>query len=186
MKLYYTVSSGYLQPQANFINSLGGYPSSTPVPNDVFGNLFDEISISEIREAKTQYRAVILHNDSKEIASKVELWFEALSEDIVSEFQIGATMLTVDGETQYMESVDSSYSKPFYTQLYSATIDNKVSVGDMAPDQMIGIWISRKINKEKAVEDYNNVAERDLSTQSRYKPIEKIKEEGVNLQISWQ
>ena len=185
MKLYYTVSSGYLQPQPNFINSLGGYPSSTLVPNDTFGNLFDELSLAEVKNARTQYRAIIIQNDSESIASNVELWFEQ-EETNVCTFQIGATILTERGDAQYMESIDNSYAKPFMTQLYPATEDAKVTVGDMQPGQMIGLWISRSIDKQKAVEEYNNVAERDLTTQSRYKPIEKIQDEAVNLKINWE
>lgn len=184
MKLYYTVSSGYLQPQTNYINSLGGFPSSTPVPNDIDGNLFDELSLSEIKDAKTQYRAIILQNNSDKIAENVELWFESPDTNVCI-FMIGATLLTQSGDEQYMESVDDSYSKPFETELYEATIDQKVTIGNMDPNQMIGLWISRSVDKEKAFLEYNNVAERDFSTQSRYKPVVHDQEEKLNFKISW-
>lgn len=35
LRFYYTVSSGYNSPQTKVSDSLGGYKSSTPVPNDV-------------------------------------------------------------------------------------------------------------------------------------------------------
>lgn len=93
LKLYYTVSSGYLDIQGNYINSLGGFPSSTEVPNDVFDNLFDEISLSEIKDVKTQYRAIIIKNESEEIIENIELWFEKKDSNICS-YQIGATLLS--------------------------------------------------------------------------------------------
>lgn len=183
LKLYYTVSSGYLDIQGNYINSLGGFPSSTEVPNDVFDNLFDEISLSEIKDVKTQYRAIIIKNESEEIIENIELWFEKKDSNICS-YQIGATLLSND-EQPFMEHIPSVYSKPLYTQLYDATVDSKVSIGNLNPGQMIGLWLSRTVDKEKALEEYNNVAEEDPLHRSRYKPIEKEKQETVGLKITW-
>lgn len=185
MQLFYTVSSGYLATQVKSINSLGGFVSSTKVPNDVFSNLFDELSLRTIKDAQTEYRAIILKNESDDIVQNVQLWF-TIPEDAYCSCQIGATLLnqSEDG-SQYMESIPSMYSAPFNTQLYDATEENKVTIGNMEPGQMIGLWISRSINKEKAVEDYNNVAERDLTTESRYKPVTHSKEETLSLEISW-
>lgn len=183
LKLYYTVSSGYLDIQGNYINSLGGFPSSTEVPNDVFDNLFDEISLSEIKDVKTQYRAIIIKNESEEVIENIELWFEKKDSNICS-YQIGATLLSND-EQPFMEHIPSVYSKPLYTQLYDATVDSKVSIGNLNPGQMIGLWLSRTVDKEKALEEYNNVAEEDPLHRSRYKPIEKEKQETVDLKIMW-
>lgn len=183
LKLYYTVSSGYLDIQGNYINSLGGFPSSTEVPNDVFDNLFDEISLSEIKDVKTQYRAIIIKNESEEIIENIELWFEKKDSNICS-YQIGATLLSND-EQPFMEHIPSVYSKPLYTQLYDATVDSKVSIGNLNPGQMIGLWLLRTVDKEKALEEYNNVAEEDPLHRSRYKPIEKEKQETVDLKITW-
>lgn len=183
LKLYYTVSSGYLDIQGNYINSLGGFPSSTEVPNDVFDNLFDEISLSEIKDVKTQYRAIIVKNESEEVIENIELWFEKKDSNICS-YQIGATLLSND-EQPFMEHIPSVYSKPLYTQLYDAIVDSKVSIGNLNPGQMIGLWLSRTVDKEKALEEYNNVAEPDPFHRSRYKPIEKEKQETVDLKITW-
>lgn len=183
LKLYYTVSSGYLDIQGNYTNSLGGFPSSTEVPNDVFDNLFDEISLSEIKDAKTQYKAIVIKNEGEEVIENVELWFEKKDSNVCS-YQIGATLLSND-EQPFMEQIPSVYSKPLYTQLYDATVDSKVSIGNLNPGQMIGLWLSRTVDKEKALEEYNNVAEEDPLHRSRYKPIEKEKQETVDLKITW-
>ena len=61
-----------------------------------------------------------------------------------------------------------------------------MSIGDMQPDQMIGIWVERSIDKEKALEEYNNVAERDLTTETRYSPIQKETQEMLNMQFYWE
>ena len=38
----------------------------------------------------------------------------------------------------------------------------------------------------KALEEYNNVAERDLTTETRYKPIQKETQEMLNMQFYWE
>lgn len=189
MKLLYTVSSAYMAAQTKSIYSIGGFPSSTQVPNDVFSNLFDELSLLTIKNAKTEYRAIVLQNDSDKVTSNVQMWFE-VPEDAYCNFQIGATVLTQStNDEQYMELIPSIYSKPFNTQLYDATEDSRVTIGDIEPGQMIGLWISRSINKERAMIDYNKVAEIDpLATfsGSRYKPIVHNQEETLKLQIIWE
>lgn len=186
MRLLYTVSSGYMAEQQNVSYSLGGFASSTTIPNDMFGNLFDELSVNTIRNARNEYRAIVLHNnDSQETAKDVKIWFENPETNVCS-FKVGAVgmMEGADG-SRYMGSAPNIYSRP-YVQFYEATEENPVSIGDIQPDQMIGIWVERSIDKEKALEEYNKVAERDLATETRYKPIQKETQEMLNMQFYWE
>mgnify|MGYP000611111458 CR=1 FL=1 len=89
MKLLYTVSSGYMAEQQNVSYSIGGFASSTTIPNDMFGNLFDELSVNTIRNARNEYRAIVLHNDSQEVAKGVKIWFENPETNVCS-FKVGA------------------------------------------------------------------------------------------------
>lgn len=185
MKLYFTVSSGNENSQNKTSSSLGGFKSSTVVQNDVDGNVFDEISLSQMSKQKTEYIALVLKNQLGVEAKNVQFWFET-PENSYCSYQIGATtMLLTEEGFPYMERVETIYSRPFQTTLYSATVIDKVSIGDMAIDQTIGLWISRSYLKDVIEQDYNDVAERDLETLSRYKRIEKEIEESIGLQISW-
>lgn len=186
LRIYYTTSSGYNTEQNKVNNSLGGYKSSTPVPNDVFSNLFDEISLKTMSDPKSEYIGLILKNEGTEVLQNIEMWFE-ISENSYCDFLIGATKLISDEEGYgLMESIETIYSKPFYTELHSATVDNKVSIGDIQPNEEIGLWICRTFNKKNIQQDYDNVAEKDITTENRYKVVEKQKEESINFNISWQ
>lgn len=186
MRLLYTVSSAYMAIQKNTVYSTGGFVSSTVIPNDTFGNLFDELSINTLKNARNEYRAIVLHNDGAEVATNVKIWFENPEENICA-YKIGAVGLTeTENGERYMESIPNIYSRPFIIQLYDATPEAPVSVGDVQPGQMIGLWIERSIDKEKAIEEYNNVAERDLTTETRYKPVEKQTQETLNIQFYWE
>ena len=118
MRLLYTVSSGYMAEQQNVSYSIGGFASSTTIPNDMFGNLFDELSVNTIRNARNEYRAIVLHNDSQEVAKGVKIWFDNPEMNVCS-FKVGAVGMT-EGEdgSRYMGSAPNIYSRPYTVQFY--------------------------------------------------------------------
>lgn len=186
IRLYYTVRSGYNASQMKISNSLGGYKSSTPVPNDVFNNIFDELSLNTIANNKSQYIALVLKNEGEEIVSNVNVWFTPKGENVYCDYTIGATKMLTDNEgNPIMESVETIYSKPFQIQLYPATEENKATIGDIQPNEEIGLWICRTVDSDVVLKDYDNVAERDFNTENRYKPVIKDKEESIDFNIVW-
>lgn len=185
LSLYYTVSSAYNAAQTKSVNSLGRYKSSTVVPNDTFDNVFGELSLSTLARAKNEYIALVLKNEGETPIQNVEMWFTTGLKPYCN-FLIGATAMSRDEEGNFiMESTPNIYSKPFQTQVYPATEEEKAAIGTMEPGQEIGLWICRQINSEIVEADYNCVAERDIKTENRYKRVEKEKEESVELNISW-
>jgi hypothetical protein len=190
MKLYYTTTAGYDAAQLIPTNSLGGYKSSTPIPNDSFGNLFDDLSLYGMKQAKTQYRALVLVNELPETANDVEFWFDSSrTKTLYCDFLIGAVIMNTDADgNPIMENIPTIYSKPFYTQLYPANVESKVSIGSLEPGKSIGLWFARILDSEVIKADYNDVAEKIPNAvyfSSRYKPKEKETEELIDLQISW-
>lgn len=188
LKLYYTTTTGYNNPQDKIVNSIGGYKSATAIPNDVMENLFDGISLQMMAQPKPQYVAIVLVNEGTEVASNVEMWFDPDPNTVnYCTFQIGAVVMVPNtaGEMM-MEQVDNTYCRPFQTELHDATVEDKVSIGDMQPGDMIGLWLSRIPQKTVMWEDYNNVAEKDDTTVNRYKSIVKDTEETISFQITWE
>lgn len=186
MRLYYTVSSGYNDPQSKLVNSLGGFKSSTPVPNDQDNNVFDELSLLSLVKGKTQYIGLILKNELGVEVKNVQLWFET-PEGSYGSFQLAAVQTDKNNEGQpFFETIPDIFSKPFYAEFHQATELDKATIGDMEIDQEIGLWLCRSIDKKTVIEDYNNVAEKDTATENRYKPIEKATEESIAFQISWE
>lgn len=102
-------------------------------------------------------------------------------------FQLAAVQTDKNNEEQpFFEMIPDIFSKPFYVEFHQATELDKATIGDMEIDQEIGLWLCRSIDKEIVKEDYNNVAEKDTTTENRYKPIEKATEESIAFQISWE
>lgn len=187
INLYYTTTVGPNVEQQNPINSIGGYKSTTKVQNDTFDALFDEMSLLGMKNVVSKYKAIILVNEGTEVLKNVEFWFETISEEpTYCNFTIAFVSLSPDVEGALrMETTANSSTKPYYAEFHKATVEEKISIGDIEPNTQIGIWICRTPNKNVILEDYNNVSERDLETLSRYKRIEKKTEESIGLQISW-
>lgn len=190
LKLYYTVASAYNAPQDNSVNSIGGYKSSTPISNNLLDSLFDELSVKSMADAQSQYKAIVLANEGDVTVTNLLLWFSTPTDQVTyCSFTVGATKMSQDAEgNPIMERIQNMYAKPFYAELYPATEEDKVNLGDLAPGETIGIWLCRTPNKEVIQKDYDNVAEVDPNPYSRavrYRPVKKEKEEIVDMNISW-
>lgn len=188
LKLYYTTVTEYNQSQPSIYKSLGGYKSSSMVKNDSYSNLFDELSLmSSSSMGKDQYIGLVLKNEGNEIASGIQLWFEPINEDMLyCKFELAAEQMSLDKDgNPQMETIETIYNKPFYAQFYSATMEDKVTIGDLNPNEEVGIWIKRIVLKDRVKEDYNDLYEKDPSSENRYCKKVKKQEESMNLQIEW-
>lgn len=185
LKIYYTTITEYNQAQRSIYKSLGGYKSSTVVRNDSLSNIFDELSLYGCSTAKDQYIGLILKNESKTELKDVQLWFD-ISEDNYCNFEIAAEQTSIDSNgNPYMSNVETIYSKPFGVQFYSATEQDKVTIGDLSPNQEVGFWIKRIVLQDKLIKDYNDVAEKDPNSENRYQKKVKKQQESVDLHIKW-
>ena len=186
MKLYYTTSAGYNSPQVKVPLSIGGFKSSNEVLNDDFSNLFDEISAMTVRTDRDQYIGLILKNDSDNIAAEVKCWF-VTNEDDVCSLQIAAVTTAIDPNSGHpsMERIGTINSKPYVGQFYSPTEEDCAAIGNMEPQQEIGLWIKRSLKMDKVKDQYEKVAERDVKTQTRWREIDKQTREKIDFVVDW-
>lgn len=188
MQLFYTTTAGYDQPQPNPGVSLGGYKSSTPVGNDDFGNIFDDISVMAIKNGRDEYRAIILRNSYNQEVTDVTIKM-VVPEDAICTFKIATTVL--NGKDKYnkpfMENVMSPTNKPFNAQFVEMVDGAELLIPSMQPGEEVGIWIGRHIDVEKARLQYETVAEKDPDdpTGRRYRPVTFPTVESVDVEIGW-
>lgn len=184
MELYYTVSSGYNDIQSRVGNSLGGYKSSTLVRNDDLENLFGEISIRSVQVNRDEYMALVLYNNENDVTN-IQCWFE-FPENSQTTLQIGATLPTLDkNNNPVFERVNTVNSKPFTPKFIDASQDNPALLGGLESGKEMCLWFKRILNIDNIKNSWDNVAERDLNTRSRYKPIDHPTVENINFQIIW-
>lgn len=185
VSFYYTVTSGYKDQQDNPTLSLGGYVSSTNIQNDNDGNVFGEISLNMMANPKKEYRAVVIVNEGVDVLRDFSFYFKENETDICT-YKVGAILMHGDEDKGYfMERIPTRNSKPMSVSFESATETDPVTIGDLEPNKPIGLWIERTIDREKAGNDYNHVAEVDPINPKRYIKVEKNKEESIDLRFNW-
>jgi hypothetical protein len=145
LKLYYTGPRSYLSPQQKPSYSLGGYPSSSIVPNDQDGSLFSKISTLTKQNEITEVIGLILKNEDEDI-DNLQFYFN-LPKNPSASYQIAAVALSQDSKNQYvMEEISNSTSLPYYANFFDANgKDNTVDLGLLVQNGMLGIWIKRSV-----------------------------------------
>lgn len=103
--------------QDDAAKSLGGYISSSPVPNAAINVLFDLISIKTLQERNKETIAIGLVNKFDYDVSNVSLKIVS-DQDNVCKFMVAAT--TVD-QNHCMEHINNRYSEPLNAEFYDAT-----------------------------------------------------------------
>lgn len=121
MMLYLTGASSSSKtgeaPQDDVMKSLGGYISSTPVPNASLNTLFDLVSIKSIKNRTKETIAIGLVNKFDFAVSDVILKMVS-EQDNIGIFRVAA--VDVD-KNNCMEHISNRYSEPICAEFYDAT-----------------------------------------------------------------
>lgn len=121
MMLYLTGASSSSKsneaPQNDTMKSLGGFISSTLVPNAALNSLFDFISIKSIKDKTKETIAIGLVNKFDFAVSDVSLKM-VYDQDNICKFKVAA--VRVD-KNNCMEHIYNRYSEPVNAEFYDAT-----------------------------------------------------------------
>lgn len=162
MIFYYTNSPEANQPQPVASKSIGGFVSSSVVPNDVLNEVFSGISMNT--EDNKQYRLLALRNTMQTTAENLMLKF-FLNEDAISSFEVALVAPATDKCGDFVfEQIASQYSKPFTGDFTPIADGSVLSAGDLEAGQVLGIWLCREFKVEnnpaksceELCEDYDN------------------------------
>ena len=174
MKLYYTTIVKKDNEQKNASLSLGGFKSSTPVPNGVFENFFSDVSAMSVQNNSEEYIACMLKNETGS-DQDVSVWFDYPENSLIN-IEISA----VDLNNDMMENIDNSYQVPLYADFVEANGEpNAVSLGNIPTDGVIGIWFKKTINL-----DVVKTIESDDYLIDNYEK-ESIKKQSIELSIKY-
>lgn len=123
MMIYLTGASTSLtktqdNPQTDASKSLGGYISSTPVPNAALNALFDLISSYTLEKKPKETIAIGLINQFDKAVKDVELKI-VTDENHEAVFKIAA--VSVSSENYSMEQIANRYQEPLMADFYDAS-----------------------------------------------------------------
>lgn len=153
MKIFYTGSSAFLGDSSAKI-SLGGYISSTEVPNDFLQNVFDLVSLYGEQQKKPAYAVLALYNDSTQTASDIGAYWDypdessdSSEQDVIeASFAIAGAAVIVDdcGNLGYQKIKQGA--SPYGVTFVEADIDNPLVIPDMAPETYYIVVLRRTLH----------------------------------------
>lgn len=153
MRLYYTNITGADLSQSRPDLSLGGFRSTTIIPNNNFSNLFSDLSCYSISENRDEYIAASLLNETGVIAQNVTMYF-VYPETRQKNIEMAFVAFNANSE---IEVVPNPYSAP-YTGIFNAADGelNAVNIGDIAIDGQIGIWFKKILDIPAIEEEFSD------------------------------
>lgn len=144
MKLYITGADTYLANQKNGYQSLGGFQSAIPVPNNRMDFLFGTLSYMTLKNALSECIGLILINDSGSDVSNVSLKYIYdyiyKTPNYQATFKIAAT--TLDSQNQQMERISSRFDLPFSADFHDASFRRADIIGTLSVAANIGDTIT--------------------------------------------
>jgi len=144
MKLFYTGADKFNNLQPNIVLSLGGFISSTPIPNAQLSNLFSDISSFSISKDQFTVIAIALQNTLAKDVTDIFLWFDFLT-DAFTKLEFAFVDVNDDSEGNLsIEKLSNSHSLPFFGTFQEASGEaNKVNIGDLLKGQYLGLYIKQ-------------------------------------------
>ena len=182
MELFYTVASREGVAQSKPELSLGGFCSSSKVPNAALDNLFGEVSAYSLQKPRTEYVGIILKNTIKPVSS-LRFWME-VAQGTLCKYRLSVVELSDDGQ---MELIPSQNSKPLYAEFYETSPSDPITLSFTEPfvvGDKLGIWIERSINRES--EEYTKRNDCDSLYKMFIEGTAWDKEEQVELKIDFE
>ena len=143
MFFYYTGAPDLEQPQTQIQRSLGGFKSSTRVPNDVLNNLFSDLSSNDLSAGENQIIGLILKNEMGVSVSDVIIYCEPPADSNVK-FFVSAVSVPSSGRIEQIANNDAT---PYFGQLLDMTgvMNARTLVNELADGDAIGVWIRRVV-----------------------------------------
>lgn len=111
MKWFYSGSGSLDEPQMNPEKSLGGFRSSTVVPNGRINSMFNDFSSLAIQENKVETKAFFIKNTFSNPVRNI-LVYATYPENPYVDFQLAAV------EGNEMEKLSSSNDIPYYSEFF--------------------------------------------------------------------
>lgn len=148
MILFYTGSIKPNTPQKDPNLSLGGYISSSIVPNGSLNNLFPDIGLTDLKNVRDETRVIALQNVTGQDINGFTLWFDSAS-DSFAEILLGVATPMYDGDCQcqFFEMLQDGYCMPYYTTFasYQTQANEYVFPDVFEKGAVLGLFLKRRL-----------------------------------------
>lgn len=143
MRFYYTGAKSKLEIQPNIQMSLGGFISSSTIPNDRLNNLFPSISKNRLKDEYSEVIGIALKNESGQDLKNLKFYFD-YSANSFSKYLIS---FIEPNTSLYFEKIQDLYSSPYEASFIEVNGEaNKIEVkNNFKKDTYLGLWIKREL-----------------------------------------
>lgn len=145
MRFLYSGATSYLAQQNIPSMSLGGYVSSSPIPNGRINSLFSDASYTSSKDGTVETYGIVLDNETNVDVTNLKLGYQYSSDP---DFKIEIALVTVTNNQQF-EKLGNPYDTPFYGTFSEAnidpdlSIDNSLNIGTLTANTRLGLWVRR-------------------------------------------
>jgi hypothetical protein len=142
IKMYYSGASFLNAPQTDSSLSLGGYKSSSEVPNSSLNNLFPDVSGTDTFSGTTQYRAFFVINENYEIWQNPKTYVYQTTGGSYESVYFGLES-SISGSIQTILNQNMS---PTGIAWYNPTdLSGGISFSDVPSQEYFGVWIKKEV-----------------------------------------
>ena len=147
IQLLYTnaINSGDAQPSSSL--SVGGYVSSSLIPNDMVGNIFSDISQLSKESGRKETICIAFKNTTGDAIEDLTFSF-AIEENSPIDIKVAFVQPSLDscGEPIF-EKIPNSSALPLNATFNLVEDNDSYNVGNIVEDGIVGIWFTRSISE---------------------------------------
>jgi hypothetical protein len=164
--LFYSGATKSQSEQTLPSQSLGGYVSSSRIPNSLRGGVFSLTSEKELFSDTRQTRLIVLQNIGEDTLQNLKFWIES-TEDSLFIYKSDAIEPAYDATCNkfYFEQINTEQELPYNADLDIYVEDNKLDLGILESQKYIGIWISREVDVSKLPTVFNPKNNQNISSE---------------------
>lgn len=197
MILFYTGAIKTGQEQKNPALSLGGYISSSIVPNGLVDNLFPDIGLSDLKNNQDQIKVIALQNITGTDLNNFQIYFSSDSNSFCK-IQLGvvAPMLGGDCNCSYFETLQNQYCIPYYATFADYDVNapfiyNQNFTQPFANGSYLGLFLKRSLISANnpdiggVASDCTTIYNNWLATQTSSSPPAPKTSDDLSMIITW-
>lgn len=190
MQIYYSGALNHKDSQRDPSLSLGGFESSSLVPNDVLNNIFPTITRDSINQKLKETRMIVLHNPTNQPLLNVKIWTRC---EKFTKVSLAAVLpYSLSEGVEVFEKIDNPHSSPYQAILsFHEGEDNSLLIGDFPSKGSIGLWLQREYLYNNLT-SYDKGITPDLSKENEANAYieelssSEVEEDEIGIFFSWE
>jgi len=145
MQIFLTGATKQGDEQKDPTKSLGGHVSGSQAQNDLFNNLFGDISPQVRQNDQVETKGIAIYNETGSALTSLRCWITQPASPHAT-YELAFVTLAEDSCGFYMETLPNRFARPFSATFNSADGEpNALALPDLAAGAYLGVWVRRTL-----------------------------------------